>query len=177
MSWSTPKRPTTCAPICRTACRAPPGVQGLRDLRMRQHGARAVADVSVMVDPHITVTEGHRIAEAARADALGQIDALEDLIIHVEPAGHFDGFGATKAPLRGEIEGLILTLAQAHPMVAKVARVQLGYFEDGLHIEVLAGLHAHADHAATEAELTDTLRQTLPELRALSLHRQAGLHG
>ena len=35
-----------------------PGVQGLRDLRMRQHGARAVADVSVMVDPHITVTEG-----------------------------------------------------------------------------------------------------------------------
>ena len=80
----------------------------------------------------------------ARADALGQIDALEDLIIHVEPAGHFDGFGATKAPLRGEIEGLILTLAQAHPMVAKVARVQLGYFEDGLHIEVLAGLHAHA---------------------------------
>ena len=94
-----------------------PGVQGLRDLRMRQHGARAVADVSVMVDPHITVTEGHRIAEAARADALGRIDALDDLIIHVEPAGHFDGFGATEAPLRGEVEGLILTLAQAHPMV------------------------------------------------------------
>lgn len=158
-----------------------PGVQGLRDLRMRQHGARAVADVSVMVDPHITVTEGHRIAEAARADALGRIDALEDLIIHVEPAGHFDGFGATEAPLRGEIEGLILTLARAHPMVAKVSRVQLGYFEDGLHVELLAGLHRHADHAATEAELTETLRQTLPELRALSLHRQAGaqtgLHG
>lgn len=151
-----------------------PGVQGLRDLRMRQHGARAVADVSVMVDPHITVTEGHRIAEAARADALGRIDALEDLIIHVEPAGHFDGFGATEAPLRGEIEGLILTLAQAHPMVASVARVQLGYFEDGLHVELLASLHTNADHAATEADLTDSLRQTLPELRALSLHRQAG---
>lgn len=158
-----------------------PGVQGLRDLRMRQHGARAVADVSVMVDPHITVTEGHRIAEAARADALDRIDALEDLIIHVEPAGHFDGFGATEAPLRSEIEGLILTLAQAHPMVASVARVQLGYFEDGLHIEVLASLHAQGDHAGTESDLTETLRQTLPELRALSLHRQAdeqsGLQG
>ncbi|MCL1629658.1 cation diffusion facilitator family transporter [Roseibaca sp. V10] len=154
-----------------------PGVEGLRDLRMRQHGARAVADVSVMVDPHITVTEGHRIAEAARSDALDRIDALEDIIIHVEPAGHFDGFGATEAPLRGEIEGLILTLAQAHPMVANVARVQLGYFEDGLHIEVLARLDPQADHTATEADLTETLRQTLPELRALSLHRQAGLQG
>lgn len=154
-----------------------PGVEGLRDLRMRQHGTRAVADVSVMVDPHITVTEGHRIAEAARSDALDRIDALEDIIIHVEPAGHFDGFGATEAPLRGEIEGLILTLAQAHPMVANVARVQLGYFEDGLHIEVLARLNPQADHTATEADLTETLRQTLPELRALSLHRQAGLQG
>ncbi|SUZ33403.1 putative cation efflux system protein [Roseibaca ekhonensis] len=151
-----------------------PGVEGLRDLRMRQHGARAVADVSVMVDPHITVTEGHRIAEAARADALDRIDALEDLIIHVEPAGHFDGFGATEAPLRGEIEGMILTLAQSHPMVAKVARVQLGYLQDGLHVELLASLQATADHAATEAELTATLRQTLPELRALSLHRHSG---
>jgi hypothetical protein len=148
---------------------------------MRQHGARTVADVSVMVDPHITVTEGHRIAEAARMDALSRIDALEDLIIHVEPAGHFDGFGATEAPLRGEIEGIILTLAQAHPMVAQVTRVQLGYLKDGLHVELLANLHAQADHAATEADLTETLRQTLPELQALSLYRQASgqsdLHG
>lgn len=154
-----------------------PGVKGLRDLRMRQHGARVVADVSVMVDAHITVTEGHRIAEAARAEALARIDALDDLIIHVEPAGHFDGFGATEAPLRCEIEGLILTLAQAHPMVTHVARVQLGYLKDGLHIEVLAQLQTGADHRATEDELTQTLRQTLPELRALSLHRQAGLQG
>jgi cation diffusion facilitator family transporter len=151
-----------------------PGVEGLRDLRMRQHGARAVADVSIMVDPHITVTEGHRIAEAARSDALGRIDALDDLIIHVEPAGHFDGFGATEAPLRAEIEGLILTEASAHPTIKKVVRVQLGYFEDGLHVELLARLHDTADHDRTEKELTQALRNALPDLSSLELHRQSG---
>lgn len=77
---------------------ATPGVEGLRDLRMRRHGAQTLADVSVMVDPQISVTEGHRIAEVARARALEDIDALSDLVIHVEPAGHFEGFGAQSAP-------------------------------------------------------------------------------
>ncbi|TVP69976.1 MAG: cation transporter [Rhodobacteraceae bacterium] len=155
-----------------------PGVCGLRDLRMRQHGARVVADVSVMVDPLISVTEGHRIAEAARAQALAQVDALEDLIIHVEPAGHFEGFGAEQAPLRTELEGQVLTLALAHPMVRQVERLHLGYFEDGLHLELLAELAPEADHALTETQIITAIGDVLPELTQLRLHRiSAGLRG
>lgn len=153
-----------------------PGVEGLRDLRMRQHGARAVADVSIMVDPQISVTEGHRIAEAARTGALAQVDALEDLIIHVEPAGHFEGFGAEHAPLRAQVEGQILTLALAHPMILRIERVQLGYFEDGLHLELLAELAPGADHARAEAQILRAIGDALPDLAQLRLHRvSAGL--
>lgn len=159
-----------------TSLAASPGVEGLRDLRMRQHGARAVADVSIMVDPLISVTEGHRIAEAARTGALAQVDALEDLIIHVEPAGHFEGFGAEHAPLRAQVEGQILTLALAHPMIRRIERVHLGYFEDGLHLELLAELAPEADHALAEAQLLDAMGDALPDLTLLRLHRvSAGL--
>lgn len=153
-----------------------PGVEGLRDLRMRQHGARAVADVSIMVDPQISVTEGHRIAEAARSDALAQVDALEDLIIHVEPAGHFEGFGAEEAPLRAQVEGQILTLAMAHPMIRRIERVHLGYFEDGLHLELLAELVPDANHALAEAQMLKAMGDALPGLAQLRVHRvSAGL--
>lgn len=159
-----------------TSLTTSPGVEGLRDLRMRQHGARAVADVSIMVDPLISVTEGHRIAEAARTGALEQVDALEDLIIHVEPAGHFDGFGAEHAPLRAQVEGQILTLALAHPMIRRIERVHLGYFEDGLHLELLAELAPEADHALAEAQMLDAMGDALPDLKQLRLHRvSAGL--
>ncbi len=152
------------------------GVEGFRHLRMRQHGARVVADVSVMVNPHISVTEGHRIAEAARERALAQVDALEDLIIHVEPAGHFEGFGAEHAPLRAQVEGQILTLALAHPMICRIERVHLDYFEDGLHLELLAELTPEADHAATEAQTLAAMQEALPDLAQLRLHRvSAGL--
>ena len=151
-----------------------PGVVGHRDLRMRQHGARVLADVSVMVDPAISVTEAHRIAEAARAHALSQIDALEDVVIHIEPAGHFDGFGAETAPLRAEIEGMILTLTLAHPSVARVERIGLGYFDDGLTVEAVVALAPEADAALTEADVTLTLRAALPEVSQVRLHRVAG---
>lgn len=150
---------------------ATPGVEGLRDLRMRRHGAQTLADVSVMVDPQISVTEGHRIAEVARARALEDIDALSDLVIHVEPAGHFEGFGAQSAPLRAEVEGMIMTLAQAHPMVVALDTLRLGYFDDGLHVELLAQLHPDADPRQTEAHLAETLTHALPEVAVLRLHR------
>jgi cation diffusion facilitator family transporter len=148
-----------------------PGVLGERDLRMRRHGARTLADVSVMVDPSISVTEAHRIAEAARAHALAQIDALEDLVIHIEPAGHFDGFAAQSAPLRAEIEGMILTLVQAHPMVRRIDQLRLGYFDEGLQIEALVELDLTADPALTEQQVTQTVAQALPEVWQVRLHR------
>ncbi|MDD7969611.1 cation diffusion facilitator family transporter [Roseinatronobacter alkalisoli] len=150
---------------------ATPGVQGLRDLRMRKHGAQTLADVSVMVDPQISVTEGHRIAEVARARALDEIDALSDLVIHVEPAGHFEGFGAEAAPLRAEVEGMILTLAKAHPMIVTLESLRLGYFDDGLHVELLADLRPDADPVRTESQLAETLTDALPEVVVLRLHR------
>jgi len=148
-----------------------PGVLGERDLRMRRHGARTLADVSVMVDPSISVTEAHRIAEAARAHALAQIDALEDLVIHIEPAGHFDGFAAQSAPLRAEIEDMILTLVQAHPMVRRIDQLRLGYFDEGLQIEALVELDLTADPALTEQQVTQTVAQALPEVWQVRLHR------
>jgi cation diffusion facilitator family transporter len=148
-----------------------PGVLGSRDLRMRQHGAQALADVSVLVDPAISVTEAHRIAEVARAQALAQIDALEDLVIHIEPAGQYDGFGAESAPLRAEIEGVILTLTLAHPMVQRIDEVRLGYFDRGLLVEALVELLADADPQTTEAEVTATIATALPEVWQVRLHR------
>lgn len=154
-----------------------PGVLDHRDLRMRQHGARVLADVSVMVDPAISVTEAHRIAEAARTRALAQIDALEDLVIHIEPAGHFDGFAAEDSPLRPEIEGMILTLTLAHPMVARVEKIGLGYFEEGIQIEALVALDPQADPVQTEVDVTHALQAALPEIWRVRLHRvTGGLH-
>jgi len=61
-----------------------PGVRGLHELRTRRMGDRALVDAHVLVDPHISVSEGHYIAELARGRVLKHHDAL-DVMVHIDP--------------------------------------------------------------------------------------------
>ena len=61
------------------------GVKALRALRMRWIGHRLQAEVTVAVDPHITVVEGHHIAEEVRHGLFHEITNLSEIIVHVDP--------------------------------------------------------------------------------------------
>ncbi|MFN3397105.1 MAG: cation diffusion facilitator family transporter [Sulfurimicrobium sp.] len=63
---------------------ATPGVQGLHELRTRRMGDHALVDAHVLVDPKISVSEGHYVAETARARVLKAHAAL-DVMVHVDP--------------------------------------------------------------------------------------------
>ncbi len=147
-----------------------PGVEGVRELRLRQHGAEAVADGSILVDPEITITEGHRIAEAARAHAIAALPALSQLVLHVEPAGHHDGYGATRAPLRDQIEGELRAHLARMPAITEIDAIRLGYFDAGIDVEIIARLADPAAQDRIEAELESGLRRALPGLGRLRLH-------
>lgn len=68
----------------RAALLATPGVRGLHELRTRKMGDRALVDAHVMVDAHISVSEGHYIAETARKRILRNSDVL-DVMVHIDP--------------------------------------------------------------------------------------------
>jgi len=61
-----------------------PGVQGLHELRTRRMGDRALVDAHVLVEPRISVSEGHYVAETARARVLKAHGAL-DVMVHIDP--------------------------------------------------------------------------------------------
>ncbi|BCB25254.1 cation diffusion facilitator transporter [Sulfurimicrobium lacus] len=68
----------------RSTLLATPGVQGLHELRTRRMGDRALVDAHVLVDPRISVSEGHYVAETARARVLKAHAAL-DVMVHIDP--------------------------------------------------------------------------------------------
>lgn len=63
---------------------ATPGVRGIHELRTRRMGDRALVDVHVLVEPKISVSEGHYIAETARQHILKQHRVL-DVLVHIDP--------------------------------------------------------------------------------------------
>jgi cation diffusion facilitator family transporter len=77
--------PETVAHLREAAAHAP-GVQEVGDIRIRWVGHRLHAELSVAVNPGLSVAEGHEIAREVRHRLLHRIDQLADATIHVDPA-------------------------------------------------------------------------------------------
>ncbi len=67
----------------RNTLKAVPGVIGLPELRTRKMADNALVDAHIIVDPRISVSEGHYIAEAARNAVLGNHHVM-DVMVHID---------------------------------------------------------------------------------------------
>ncbi len=61
-----------------------PEVLHFHDLRSRVIGGEFLIDVHILVDPEMTVTEGHRVAEIARRNLINAFDNIQDVLVHVD---------------------------------------------------------------------------------------------
>lgn len=63
------------------------GVEGVESVRVRWTGHRVRAEVGILVDPHVSVADGHAIAVEAHHRLLHEVPGLSDATVHVSPAG------------------------------------------------------------------------------------------
>ncbi len=66
------------------------GVVNLHELRTRRMAHRALVDAHILVDPRISVSEGHSIAERARGRVLKSHPEVVDVLVHVDPEDDLD---------------------------------------------------------------------------------------
>ncbi|KVU21660.1 cation diffusion facilitator family transporter [Burkholderia ubonensis] len=133
---------------------ATPGVRDVHDLRTRKMGDSALVDAHILVDPMISVSEGHYIAETARARVLSDRRVL-DALIHVDPENDAARRPALALPPRGEIAARLE--AELTRRGLRADTVNLHYLSTGLEIDVTlaADPHASADADAALAERLD----------------------
>jgi cation diffusion facilitator family transporter len=61
-----------------------PEVIHFHDLRSRTIGGEILIDVHILVDPELTVTEGHGVAEVVRRSVIKAFDNVQDVLVHVD---------------------------------------------------------------------------------------------
>jgi cation diffusion facilitator family transporter len=88
----------------RTTIEATPGVIDLHDLRTRRMAHQVLVDAHVQVNPRISVSEGHRIAEQSRARVLAKHEEVLDVLVHIDAEDDLlPPAGAIKIPGREEL--------------------------------------------------------------------------
>ena len=84
------------------------GVRGLHELRTRKMADNALVDAHIIVDPKISVSEGHFIAESARHAVLKKHHVL-DVMVHIDPEDDMQAKPNAHLPSR---PGLLAHLAE-----------------------------------------------------------------
>jgi divalent metal cation (Fe/Co/Zn/Cd) transporter len=124
------------------------GVKNLHELRTRRMAHRALVDAHILVDPRISVSEGHYIAERARSRVLKAHSDVSDVLVHIDPEDDVDhDSNAQRMPER---ESLLMHLAPILEGLPEPQRVIFHYIAGKVEVEVYLSL----DSLKNEPELT-----------------------
>jgi cation diffusion facilitator family transporter len=111
-----------------------PGVVSLHELRTRRMAHRALVDAHILVDPRISVSEGHSIAERARGRVLNSHPLVLDVLVHVDPEDDLEhDSNALRMPAR---ENLMTHLAPLLEGLPEPQRVVFHYIGGKVEAEV-----------------------------------------
>ncbi len=91
----------------RTTIMSIDGVEGIHLLRTRQMGEDALIDAHIVVDPRITVSEGHTIGDTVRDELISRFDDVMDVLVHVDPEDDEGQFEHSKPLTRADVQVLL----------------------------------------------------------------------
>jgi cation diffusion facilitator family transporter len=113
---------------------ATPGVREVHELRTRKMGDLAIVDAHILVDPLISVSEGHFIAESARARILADTRVI-DALIHVDPESDDLNPLPGNFPLRSTVKDSV-SAALAEQGVS-LKSLNLHYLSSGFDVDIV----------------------------------------
>ena len=122
-----------------------PGVLDVHELRARKTGDLALVDAHILVDPLISVSEGHYIAESARTRVLTDVRVL-DALIHVDPEDDMHVHSISDLPPRTDAGARLREALAGHGV--RVTAVTLHYLSTGLDAEATVDTQGDAERLA-----------------------------
>ncbi|TVS03996.1 MAG: cation transporter [Rhodobacteraceae bacterium] len=149
------------------ALMATPGVRDAHELRLRQSGGSIQADVHITLDPAMTLSEAHRLSEAARSQVLEAVPDVTEIIIHPEPDGHADGPAAHDTALRPELARVVRDCLDGIVPASAIRHLSLDYRDEGV-IAVVELRSAPTEGAQTRVAFRlQQAKSDLSEIRLL----------
>lgn len=148
------------------------GVRELHMLRTRMMGGDALVDVHVLVDPKLSVSEGHYIGEKVRERLISEIEEVSDVMVHVDPEDDEKMKPSLGLPTRSWVLSQLEQHWQELPIAKKIERISLHYLDGKLDIELCLPASAQPANETEEAELRTLYRvaDALEEIRGVVVY-------
>jgi cation diffusion facilitator family transporter len=147
--------------VVRQAIREVGGVRDIHMLRTRTLGGQASVDVHVLVDPFVSVSEGHLISVMVEQKLKKEIDEVADVTVHIDPEDDESAPPTSDLPTRRKALERLDDAWAAIPEVKSRKRVLLHYLNGRIEVDVFLPLQAARGDDAEPERLRDRLRMAV----------------
>ncbi len=136
------------------------GVKSVHMLRTRRQGHEALADVHILVEPWVSVSEGHMVSTAVELRIKNGVDEITDVTVHVDPEDDEEAPPCVGLPLRDEALRELRAAWSGVECFTEHKRVLLHYLAGHIDVEVFFPLNCYRGGAEADA-LHDELKRAL----------------
>lgn len=159
------------------AIQSVPGVKALHMLRSRRMGSDALVDVHILVEPTLSVSEGHQISETVRARLIRQFEEITDVLVHIDPEDDATVSPSQHLPQRDEMLVRLRREWRGLDEARRLRRVTLHYLGGKVNVELVLPLAVvtDLDSAETLAEALARGARNLPEVGKVAVHFESAL--
>lgn len=112
------------------------GVRELHSLRTRRMGGEALVDVHVLVNPKLSVSEGHQIGEKVRAQVVKQVEDVSDVMVHIDPEDDEVMARSEHLPLRQNLMDQLKSRWSEISEAQLIDNITLHYLDGKIHVEL-----------------------------------------
>jgi len=143
------------------------GVRACHMLRTRHSGSDALVDVHILVDPALSVSEGHQIGEAVRWGLIKTVEEVSDVTVHIDPEDDELASSCAGLPLRDEILRRLEREWYPLGIAEQLDNVVLHYLDGKVHIDVF--LKDDGREPQQLVELTTAIRETAQKVQDIGV--------
>ena len=132
------------------------GVVNLHMLRTRLMGAKILIDAHLQVQPRLSVSEGHQIAETVEYLLKKRVDYVRDVTIHIDPEDDEQKPLNSHLPLRSQLLEQLETQWSHIPAATHIKEINLHYLDGQVEVEILLPLPEGGVEEAREIQTAFT---------------------
>lgn len=116
------------------------GIEGISRMRSRLSGGKILLETHLLVNPRISVSEGHQLGEMASQALTAQFSDIGDVLVHIDPNSEEHNSIAEsphiQQPNRQDILASIGEYWERLSPQAKLGNIELHYLEQGIEVDI-----------------------------------------
>ncbi|MEX0963056.1 MAG: cation diffusion facilitator family transporter [Pseudohongiellaceae bacterium] len=135
-----------------TCILATEGILGITELRSRSSGGKIILEVKLLVNSHISVSEGHQLGELVKKSLLSQFADIAEVLIHIDPIPHNEKDEEARLPERADVIASLKNNWHGLLDAASIAAIDLHYLAGTIEVDLILDVDDYSTDEASKLE-------------------------